>query len=301
MCVSLFLYLTIHLMFYCQTFLTTHASLHVQLSNIQNNVHHVSEQENTGTVSFLPVFAEPSHCYTRDQPMSMQPATLDPSLTPPPQRAGHRMPSSAQTFLQRWPAKTTRDFRCLQYSCTRCRAENISGEHTKSHYSIDQKITSEHTDHLYHLNKLKVCLFNAQSVRTKDKCAAINHFLCNEDSDVIFLMETWLRSHGDEAKLVDFAPPGYKMKSFHCASHVGGLAFLYRSSLHPFATITDSFSLQHRSFELAKLTHWVYLYSIYIYGHPPQLPQLPTTQQEKAILQHSVPWWVSWSPWFLQP
>ena len=82
MCVSLFLHLTIHLLFYCQPFLAAHAALHVQLPNTQNNVHRISEQENTRTVSFPPVFAEPSYCYTWDQLMWAQSAALDPSLTP---------------------------------------------------------------------------------------------------------------------------------------------------------------------------------------------------------------------------
>lgn len=64
----------------------------------------------------------------------------------PPRRAGYRMPSSSQTFLQRWPAETTKDFLCLWYSCSRFRAENISRGHFKGRHPLNKIATSRRTD-----------------------------------------------------------------------------------------------------------------------------------------------------------
>ena len=53
-----------------------------------------------------------------------------------------------------------------------------------------------------------VCVFNAQSVGPRDKRTEIVEFICDECVDM-FLTETWMRSHGDEAKYADLKPPGY--------------------------------------------------------------------------------------------
>ena len=53
-----------------------------------------------------------------------------------------------------------------------------------------------------------VCVFNAQSVGPRDKRTEIVKYICDECVDM-FLTETWMRSHGDEAKYADLKPPGY--------------------------------------------------------------------------------------------
>ena len=56
--------------------------------------------------------------------------------------------------------------------------------------------------------RFSVCVFNAQSVGSRDKRTEIVKYICDECVDM-FLTETWMRSHGDEAKYADLKPPGY--------------------------------------------------------------------------------------------
>ncbi|KAL8583731.1 hypothetical protein ACOMHN_000352 [Nucella lapillus] len=63
-------------------------------------------------------------------------------------------------------------------------------------------------------NQLCVCLFNAKSVGVARKRTAIADFLADNDVDVMVLTETWLRESGDESKIADLTPPGYKLFSF---------------------------------------------------------------------------------------
>ncbi|KAL8587955.1 hypothetical protein ACOMHN_060067 [Nucella lapillus] len=59
-----------------------------------------------------------------------------------------------------------------------------------------------------------VCLFNAKSVGVARKRTAIMDFLADHDVDVMVLTETWLKDSGDESKIADLTPPGYKLFSF---------------------------------------------------------------------------------------
>ena len=68
----------------------------------------------------------------------------------------------------------------------------------------------------------------------------------------MFLTETWMRSHGDEAKYADLTPSGYSLRSFPCATRGGGLAVILRDNFP--VTITTSFPFAHSSFELIKVT-----------------------------------------------
>ena len=70
---------------------------------------------------------------------------------------------------------------------------------------------------------LRICCFNAQSVGTSEKRTNTEHFAVNEQIDILFITETWLRCQGDEAKCVDMTPPGYSMKSFPRSTRGGGV------------------------------------------------------------------------------
>ena len=74
--------------------------------------------------------------------------------------------------------------------------------------------------------RFSVFVFNAQSVGPRDKRTEIVEYICNECVDIMFLTETWMRSHGDEAKYADFTPPGYSLRSFPRATRGGGLAVI---------------------------------------------------------------------------
>ena len=96
MFVPLFLHLVILLLFYCQPFLVTRSTAkHSKLCS-----RHFGTGEHTYSLS---------RC----------------SLTSA-QRVRRPLPSFPQTFLQRWAATITKDFRCLWYGCSHCRAENVT-------------------------------------------------------------------------------------------------------------------------------------------------------------------------------
>ena len=71
-----------------------------------------------------------------------------------------------------------------------------------------------------------MCVFNEQPVGPRDKRTEIVEFICDECIDIMFLTETWMRSHGDEAKYADLTPPGYSLRSFPRATRGGGLAVI---------------------------------------------------------------------------
>ena len=66
----------------------------------------------------------------------------------------------------------------------------------------------------HHKRCFSLFLFNARSVGTSRKKTEICNFITDNDVDIMFLTETWLRPSGDEAKCADLAPPGYSVHSF---------------------------------------------------------------------------------------
>ena len=64
------------------------------------------------------------------------------------------------------------------------------------------------------LSGLRVGCFNAQSVqRSCDKRTEISNFTRDQQMDILFITETWLKPHGDEGRLHDLTPAGYIAKS----------------------------------------------------------------------------------------
>ncbi|KAL8574274.1 hypothetical protein ACOMHN_062952 [Nucella lapillus] len=103
-------------------------------------------------------------------------------------------------------------------------------------------------------NQLCVCLFNAKSVGVARKCTAIADFLADHDVDVMVLTETWLKESGDESKIADLTPPGYKLFSFPrqlTASIKGGsgIAVIMKDCLASHTSINTTLSFTHTSFE----------------------------------------------------
>ena len=81
---------------------------------------------------------------------------------------------------------------------------------------------------------LRICCFNAQSVGTSERRTNIEHFVVDEQIDILFITETWLRRQGDEAKCVDMTPPGYSM--ILCSAWLDSLVVVT-------TTFTDGFSV----------------------------------------------------------
>ena len=89
-----------------------------------------------------------------------------------------------------------------------------------------------------------MCVFSAQSVGPRGKRTEIVEFTRDECIDVIFLTETWIRSHGVEAKCADLKPPGYSLRSVPRATCGAGLAVILRDNFP--VTITTSSPLLSR-------------------------------------------------------
>ncbi|KAL8580767.1 hypothetical protein ACOMHN_018439 [Nucella lapillus] len=103
-------------------------------------------------------------------------------------------------------------------------------------------------------NQLCVCLFNAKSVGVARKRTAIADFLADHDVDVMVLTETWLKEFGDESKIADLTPPGYKLFSFprQLTASIkggGGIAVIMKDCLASHTSINTTLSFTHTSFE----------------------------------------------------
>ena len=134
-------------------------------------------------------------------------------------------------------------------------------------------------------NHLCMCVFNAQSVGPSIKRSAIRDFIHEHDIDVFLMTETWLRKSGDEAKLSDLTPPGYKLLSFprQQTSKIkrgGGLAVILKDFLAENCSTTTIFPFDHVSFELAQLTLTIHERRItffLVYRTPPNQKNKLTT------------------------
>ena len=94
-----------------------------------------------------------------------------------------------------------------------------------------------------------MCLFNARSVCKDGKADVIADFIENEQVDIAFLTETWLNPLGHEPVEKSLTPSGYTLASFPRPSLGGGIAILYKDSLHPLLTFSQSLPFSHPSFE----------------------------------------------------
>ena len=100
---------------------------------------------------------------------------------------------------------------------------------------------------------LHAALFNARFVDTPEKRCEISSYINDNAIDLMFLTETWLRSHGDKAKIADLVPSGYAVKSFPRPFRGGGIAVIFRTSLSSHLTVKADFSFTH-TFELVQIS-----------------------------------------------
>ncbi len=132
-----------------------------------------------------------------------------------------------------------------------------SRKQRKSKVSTDQhQVTSPVVTPLKHFNsqnqvkiKLKAALWNAQSAR--NKTLQISDTIVEDDLDILFLTETWLKQTGDESTILDMLPNGYKI--YHIprpSGKGGGVAMIVRKNIH-----VDSCtpSLELPSFEMIEI------------------------------------------------
>ena len=79
-------------------------------------------------------------------------------------------------------------------------------------------------------------------------------FILDHQINVFFIVETWLKGVGNEAKISDPTPSGYAMRSFPWANRGGGLAIIARSHILRNIVFISPFSFEHNSFELFQAT-----------------------------------------------
>ena len=72
--------------------------------------------------------------------------------------------------------------------------------------------------------------------------------------NAFFIVETWLKGVGDEAKIADLTPSGYATRSFPPAKRGGGLVLIARSHILQNIAFKSSFVFEHNSFELFQAT-----------------------------------------------
>ena len=63
-------------------------------------------------------------------------------------------------------------------------------------------------------NDISIALFNARSVNSPEKRTEINTFITDDNIQLMFLTETWLRARGDDARCSDLTPAGYSIRFF---------------------------------------------------------------------------------------
>ena len=94
----------------------------------------------------------------------------------------------------------------------------------------------------------------ARSIGISVKRSEINNFILDHQINVFFIVETWLKCVGDEAKIPNLTPSGYATRSFTWANS-GGLAIIAMFSLlSQNIVLKSSFSFKHNSFELFQAT-----------------------------------------------
>ena len=94
-------------------------------------------------------------------------------------------------------------------------------------------------------HSLRISLLNARSIGTSVKRSDINNFILDHQIDSFFIVETWLKGVGDEAKIADLTPSGCATKCFPRASRSGGLAIIARSHVLQNIAFKSSFKSEH--------------------------------------------------------
>ena len=65
---------------------------------------------------------------------------------------------------------------------------------------INVPILSSLSESRFSKKTIRIFLFNALSISTSVKRSEINNFILDHQIDVFFIVETWLKGDGDEAK-----------------------------------------------------------------------------------------------------
>ena len=92
------------------------------------------------------------------------------------------------------------------------------------------------------------------SVNPVGKAELISDYLIENNLDIMFITETWLRS-GDEPKCKELTPAGYLTASFPRPSGVGGgIAIICKQHLHTVSSFSDTIPFPHSTFEVVEMT-----------------------------------------------
>ena len=117
---------------------------------------------------------------------------------------------------------------------------------------------------------LKIMHLNAQSCG--NKALELADTITDDDFDIVFLSETWLKQVGDEAKITELTPSGFILKNMpRTTGSGGGLAVLYRNSLAKAVSIRSDCTA-FTTFDLCELRLYHQgrtLTFIFLYRPPP--------------------------------
>ena len=90
--------------------------------------------------------------------------------------------------------------------------DTTADELLNGHFQKGNLIVVDHGPDTRDSEQLKMSLFNARSVGTKEKGVAISDFIVDNAVDIMFVTQTWLKTYDDEAKCADITPTGCCMR-----------------------------------------------------------------------------------------
>ena len=186
--------------------------------------------------------------YSRDDILSIRPSpNLYPSLVENvrscgiavnlPRRRAHRGGRRKQRRIQVLSRHTADPVAVPPPDFDLCVTGRRAGPNFNNLISIPLSLRPKSTP----ADTLHVALFNARSVNDPLKRAEISTFISDNQVDILFLTESWLRQQGDEAKCPHLAPMGYSVCSFPRPSRGGGIAVVYSDTLAKCLTSTSLF------------------------------------------------------------
>ena len=107
-------------------------------------------------------------------------------------------------------------------------------------------------------SSISVALFNARSIlgsSCDQKRDEIREFIKDNNLDLLFITETWLRETGCDRQLQHVTPPGYDARSFPRTTGTGGgIAVIFRKSFTSSISFNKTLPFEHQTFEMAQVT-----------------------------------------------
>ena len=99
-----------------------------------------------------------------------------------------------------------------------------------------------------------ICVGYTNTQSSRNKAEQIKDIIEDNDLDIFCLTETWLSHNGDDDKIANMTPYGYKTKSFpREGRRGGGIAVIYRDIFNPYIRFNSQPAFEHSTFEAAEM------------------------------------------------